>query len=98
MNCTLTESAAAKIKEILNGEEDKELKLRVFVSHSHGSHAHYGLGLDKPKENDDIVQTAGVEVILEKGVDFLDGVVINYDKDQDSWSVTNPTKGNHGDH
>jgi Fe-S cluster assembly iron-binding protein IscA len=98
MKCTLTESAAAKVKEILNGEEDKELRLRVFVSHSHGSHAHYGLGLDKPKENDEVVQTAGVEVILEKGTDFLDGVVINYDKGQDSWSVTNPEKGNHGDH
>lgn len=98
MKCTLTESAAAKVKEVLNGEEDKELKLRVFVSHSHGSHAHYGLGLDKPKENDEVIQTAGVEVILEKGTDFLDGVVVDYNKEQDNWSVTNPEKGNHGDH
>jgi Fe-S cluster assembly iron-binding protein IscA len=98
MKCTLTESAAAKVKEILKEANDDTLKLRVFVSHSHGDHAHYGLGLDKPSENDEVVPTAGLEVILEKGNEFLDGMVIDYNSEQDSWSATNPEKGNHGDH
>lgn len=98
MKCTLSETAAVKVNEILKGVEDPSLRLRVFVSHSHGDHAHYGLGLDKPNEKDEVVQTGGLEVILEKGVAFLDGVIIDYIADQDAWSVTNPEKGNHGDH
>jgi len=98
MKCTLSESAAAKIKEILNAQDDKDLKLRVFVSHSHGDHAHYGLGIDKPTEKDEVVETAGLEVILEKGNEFLDGVVIDYNQAEDTWSAINPDKGNHGDH
>ena len=98
MKCTLSENAAVKVKEILDGVDDKELKLRVYVSHAHGDHAHYGLGLDKPSEKDEVVQTAGIEVILEKGNEFLDGVIIDYNPEQDNWSATNPEKGNHGDH
>ena len=98
MNCTLTESAAAKIKEIMAQEEDKTLKLRVFVSHAHADHAHYGLGLDKPTEKDEVVQTAGIEILLEKDNEFLDGVEIDYNAEKDTWSATNPEKGNHGDH
>lgn len=98
MKCTLTESAAAKIKELISSQEDQTVKLRVFVSHSHGDHAHYGLGLDKPSDKDEVVQTAGLEVILEKGNEFLDGVVIDYNQENDSWSAINPEKGNHGDH
>lgn len=98
MKCTLTESAAQKVREILAEVEDKTAKLRVFVSHAHGDHAHYGLGLDQPSEKDEVVQTAGLEVILEKDNEFLDGVIIDYNPEKDSWSATNPEKGNHGDH
>ncbi|WP_134701798.1 iron-sulfur cluster assembly accessory protein [Ammoniphilus sp. YIM 78166] len=98
MKCSLTETAAAKVKEIISGVEDPSLRLRVFVSHAHGDHAHYGLGIDKPSEKDEVVEASGIEVLLEKGNDFLDGVVIDYLPDQDAWSVINPAKGNHGDH
>jgi Fe-S cluster assembly iron-binding protein IscA len=70
----------------------------VFVSHAHGDHAHYGLGLDKPTEKDEVVQTSGMEILLEKDNEFLDGVVIDYNAEKGTWSATNPTKGNHGDH
>ncbi|MBP1932112.1 HesB/IscA family protein [Ammoniphilus resinae] len=98
MKCTLSEAAAAKISEVIQEQEDKTLKLRVFIAHSHGDHAHYGLGLDHPTANDEVVPTAGIEVILEKGNEFLDGVMIDYDSERDAWSATNPEKGNHGDH
>ena len=99
MNCTVTTEAASKLGEILAQEEDKNLKLRVFVAHAHGDHAHYGLGLDYQKDTDELVQTAsGVEILLEKGQDFLDGIELDYHPESDEWSIDNPSKGGHGHH
>ncbi len=96
MNCKITTSAATKMNEILAQEEDKNLKFRVFVAHIHGNHAHYGLGLDYQKDTDEFITTDhGVEVLLEKGQVFLDGIEVNYDTSNDTWSMTNPSKGNH---
>lgn len=99
MHCKVSPSAVAKLKEILQQEEDKQLKFRVFVAHAHGNHAHYGLGLDYQKESDElVVADTGVEVLLEKGQDFLDHIEVDYIPSSDEWQVTNPTKGSHGDH
>ena len=100
MKCKITRNAAKKIQEELDKEENKELKLRVMVTHSHGDHAHYGMDLDLPKENDEIVMTdKGIEVLLDKNEPFLDGIVIDYFYvPQEGFAVTNPSKGNHGDH
>ena len=94
MNCIVSQEAADKLKDILDAEEDNNLKLRVFVAHAHGDHAHYGLGLDYQKDTDAVVKTAtGVEILLEDGQDFLDGIEINYHPESDEWSIVNPTKG-----
>ncbi len=99
MDCKISDSAAMKMKEILSEEEDKQLKFRLFVAHAHGDHAHYGLGLDYPKETDELVTADnGVEVLLEKGQDFLDGVEMDYDPSSDEWSVHNPSMGTHEGH
>lgn len=96
MKCTVSESADRKLKEILNQEDDKKLRVRVFVAHAHGDHAHYGLGLDYPKETDDVIATQqGNEILLEQNQDFLDNVEIDYDPVKDEWSMTNPTMGSH---
>jgi len=96
MECTIRAEAATKLREILQNETDKNLKLRVFVAHAHGDHAHYGLGLDEPKDTDELVQTAtGVEVLLEKGQAFLDGIEIDYDPASDEWSIAHPEMGHH---
>lgn len=96
MNLQLSANAANKLKEILAQEEDKNLKFRVFVAHAHGDHAHYGLGLDYQQENDELVSSEGIEVLLEKGEGFLDGVHVDYDAASDEWSVVNPSLGGHG--
>jgi len=74
--------------------------LRVYVSHAHGDHAHYGLSLDQPTENDVVVVTdKGIDVILEKDNEYLDGIKIDYLYiPQEGFIITNPSKGNHGDH
>ncbi|MCF8566622.1 iron-sulfur cluster assembly accessory protein [Alicyclobacillus tolerans] len=99
MNCKVSASAAKKLSEILDQEDDKNLKFRVFVGHVHGNHAHYGLGLDYQKDTDELITTdTGTDVLLEKGQGFLDGVEVDYAASTDEWSIFNPVKGNHGDH
>ncbi|WP_027416860.1 HesB/IscA family protein [Aneurinibacillus terranovensis] len=100
MKCKITRNAAKKIKEILAEEDSQGQMLRVLVTHSHGDHAHYGLDLDTPGENDEVVHTdKEIDVILEKNNEFLDGVKIDYLYiPEEGFVITNPSKGNHGDH
>jgi Fe-S cluster assembly iron-binding protein IscA len=100
MNCKITRNAAKLIRRELEREENRGRMLRVFVSHSHGDHAHYGMNFDKPKGNDDVVYTdKGIEVILAMDEPLLDGVKIDYlYLPNERFDITNPSKGNHGDH
>jgi len=81
-------------------EENKDMKLRVIITHSHGDHAHYGLELDTPSENDELITTdKDIEVILAKDQPLLDGVKIDYlFLPEEGFVITNPAKGNTGDH
>ncbi|WP_442601397.1 iron-sulfur cluster assembly accessory protein [Paenibacillus sp. KN14-4R] len=100
MNCKITRKAAKVLQMELDKEENKGLVVRVAVSHQHGDHAHYELGLDTQTDNDIVVSTdKGIDVLIEKDVPLLDGVVIDYFYlPQEGFMITNPSKGNHGDH
>jgi iron-sulfur cluster insertion protein len=100
MNCKITRNAAKVIQKELDKEENKDLKLRVLITHSHGDHAHYGMDMDKPTEFDELVQTdKAIEVILAKDQPLLDGVKIDYLYfPKEGFVITNPSKGNTGDH
>ena len=100
MKCKITRNAAKVLKAELDKEENQELKLRVIVTNVHGSHAHYGLDLDKPTDDDEIVSTdKGIDVLLNKNEPLLDGVTIDYlYLPQEGFVISNPSKGNHGDH
>lgn len=100
MKCKISKNAAKVVRLELDKPENEGKMLRVYVTHAHGDHAHYGMGIDEPTENDVVVSTdSGIDVILEKGNDFLDGVRIDYFYvPEEGFAVTNPTKGNHGDH
>lgn len=100
MNVKITRNAAKVIKKQMELEGNDELKLRVMITHAHGDHAHYGLDLDTPKENDVVVSTdKEIDVILEAGQPLLDGVKIDYlYLPEEGFVITNPSKGNHGDH
>ncbi|WP_281885995.1 iron-sulfur cluster assembly accessory protein [Paenibacillus sp. YYML68] len=100
MKCKISRNAAKVLLKEIEQEEDKTLVLRVHVTHKHGDHAHYGLGMDTPTDNDERVMTdSGIEVLLEKDEPLLDGVRIDYFyTPEEGFVVTNPSKGNHGDH
>jgi len=100
MKVKITRNAAKQLSEVLAQEEDKDLKLRVYITHKHGDHAHYGLALDKPGDDDVVVSTdKEIDVILKKDEDLLDGVVVDYlYLPEEGYVITNPSKGNSGDH
>jgi Fe-S cluster assembly iron-binding protein IscA len=100
MNCKITRNAAKVISKELEKEENKELKLRVMITHSHGDHAHYGMDLDKQTDNDELIMTdKEIEVILAKDQPLLDGVKIDYLYfPKEGFVITNPSQGNNGDH
>lgn len=100
MKVKITRNAAKQLKPILDQEEDKEMKLRAYITHAHGDHAHYGLALDKPTEDDVVISTdKEIDVILKKDEPLLDGITIDYlYLPQEGFVITNPSKGNHGDH
>jgi iron-sulfur cluster insertion protein len=100
MNCKITRNAAKVIQKELDKAENKDLKLRVLITNSHGDHAHYGLDMDKLTELDELVVTdKEIEVILAKDQPLLDGVKIDYLYfPKEGFVITNSSKGNTGDH
>ncbi|MFF0826042.1 HesB/IscA family protein [Brevibacillus sp. NPDC003359] len=100
MKLKITRNAAKQLAPIIEQEEDKELKLRVYITHSHGDHAHYGLALDKPTDEDVVISTdKEIDVIVKKDDPLLDGIIIDYlFLPQEGFVITNPSKGNTGDH
>jgi iron-sulfur cluster assembly protein len=81
---TLTDGAAAKVKELLTGQEDAaEQALRVAVRGGGCSGFQYALAFDKAREDDHVFEHNGVSVIVDKvsmqfvlgsEVDFVDGL------------------------
>jgi len=100
MRCKITRNAAKVLKRELEKEENAGLLLRVYVTRVHGDHAHYGLRLDEQKEDDVRVQTdKGIDVLMTKGDEWLDGVKIDYLYfPEEGFVITNPSKGHHGYH
>lgn len=100
MNCKITRNAAKVLNRELVKEENKDMMVRVSITHSHGDHAHYDMTLDKPTENDEIIITdKEISVILQRDESLLDGVKIDYlYTGEEGFVITNPSKGNHGDH
>ncbi len=88
MNCVFSEQAANRLKVILGQQEDKSLKVRIVV-HADNYDAQYGLGLDVQRKNDELIMTnAGIEVLMEKKVKFLDNLEVDYNPTDDKWVIT----------
>ena len=91
---TVTESAVAKIQDILAEENNPELKLRVFVQGGGCSGMSYGFTLDDVQNEDDWdLDYNGVQVLVDSmSGGYLQGAVIDYRDDVmgASFSISNP--------
>ncbi len=80
----LTESAAAKVRELIEREQNDDLKLRVFVTGGGCSGFQYGFAFDeRVEEGDAVVEMGEVRVLVDPmsgmyltgaEVDFVSGI------------------------
>lgn len=90
----ITESAIAKISDILAEENNPNVKLRTFVQGGGCSGFSYGFTLDEEQNEDDfVVEKPGVYILIDSmSMQYLQGSVIDY-KDElmgASFVINNP--------
>ena len=91
---TITETAIAKIQDILAEENKPNLKLRVFVQGGGCSGMQYGFTLDEEVNEDDFdLDINNIHVLVDSmSGSYLQGAVIDYREDQygAQFSIKNP--------
>ena len=91
---TLTDSAAKKIKLLLENEEAKDLHLRIFVQGGGCSGFSYGFTFDDAvAEDDTVVEKDGVQLLVDPmSFQYLVGATIDYTETLTSsqFAITNP--------
>lgn len=73
-------AAAAKVKSLIEDEDNADLKLRVFISGGGCSGFQYGFTFDENiTEGDTIVETEGVKLLIDPmSIQYLFGAEIDY--------------------
>jgi iron-sulfur cluster insertion protein len=89
-----TDKAAEKVKELVEEEENSELKLRVFVTGGGCSGFQYGFTFDELTQDDDIViKNAGVALAVDSlSYQYLVGATVDYSEGLEGsrFVVSNP--------
>ena len=92
---TITETAVAKIRDIIAEENNPTLKLRVFVQGGGCSGMQYGFTLDDAQAEDDWdLEVEGIHVLVDSmSGGYLQGAEVDYKEDQygATFSIKNPT-------
>jgi iron-sulfur cluster insertion protein len=75
-----TDSAAGKVRELIDEEGNNELKLRVFVTGGGCSGFQYGFTFDEVQNDDDtVMEKNGVMLVIDPmSYQYLVGAVIDY--------------------
>jgi len=78
-----TDAAAIKVGELIEEEDNQELKLRVFISGGGCSGFQYGFTFDeKIEDGDSQVENQGVTLVIDPmSVQYLMGAEIDYKED-----------------
>ncbi|BCX88748.1 iron-sulfur cluster insertion protein [Methylomarinovum tepidoasis] len=78
-----TDSAAAKVAELLAEEENPDLKLRVYITGGGCSGFQYGFTFDADQAEDDtVIEKNGVQVLIDSmSIQYLKGAEIDYKDD-----------------
>jgi len=91
---TITESAAQKIREVVDEEGNKDLKLRMFVQGGGCSGFTYGFTLDEIQNEDDFnVEAHGVNVVIDAmSFQYVQGSEVDFVEDitGSQFTIKNP--------
>ncbi len=76
---TMTSTAADKVHELLQQENDPSLGLRIFVAGGGCSGLQYGMTLDEEQEGDTVIGVSGFKVFVdEMSVGYIMGSEVDY--------------------
>jgi len=89
-----TDSAAAKVKELIEDEDNDALKLRVFIQGGGCSGFQYGFTFEEDRQGDDTtVENGGVTLLIDPmSLQYLMGAKIDYKEDLEGarFVINNP--------
>jgi iron-sulfur cluster insertion protein len=80
MSITVTEAASRKVRQLIDEEQNDELKLRVFVTGGGCSGFQYGFTFDeKQNDNDMAIEQDGVKIVIDAlSFQYLMGSEVDY--------------------
>lgn len=79
LKISITNEAAGKVRAAMEKQGKKDAALRLYVSGGGCSGFQYGLAFDSKKENDQIIESHGVQILVdEESAHYLDGSEIDY--------------------
>jgi len=91
---TITEQAAAKLKDLLQTQEEPNLALRLFITQGGCEGFSYGMAFEPtPNTDDQVIERGGVRVVVDpSSYRVLNGAQIDYTKSQmgEGFTVRNP--------
>lgn len=91
---TITDSAVAKIADLLAEENNPKLCLRTFVQGGGCSGFQYGFTFDEEQNDDDfVIEKSGIKILVDSmSYQYLVGAEINYTEDLSgsSFTIKNP--------
>ena len=91
---TITDSATAKITEVLAEENNPAMKLRMFIQGGGCSGMSYGFTLDEVQNEDDfLIQSGAASVLVDAtSAQYLQGAVVDYVEDLQGsqFKISNP--------
>jgi iron-sulfur cluster insertion protein len=91
---SVTDSAVAKVSELLAEENNPKLKLRTFVQGGGCSGFQYGFTFDEEQNEDDfVIDRPGMSILIDSmSMQYMQGAVIDYKEDimGSSFTITNP--------
>ena len=94
MSITFTDNAANKVKQLIEEEQKKTLKLRVYVTGGGCSGFQYGFSFDETANDDDtFINNLGVDLVVDSmSYPYLIGSVVDYQEGLEGsrFTVDNP--------
>ena len=77
---TLTSRAARQVQTMHSAQGDGQKCLRVFVENGGCSGFEYGMSFDRPKADDQVFESEGVQVLVDPtSLAYLNGTSIDFD-------------------